>query len=124
MNQKDYQQSMQYIEKFYQQAKASEQRTPNRSSNSAFDDLPRSITEESSMFDNEHRNKRKAPVDEAGNGEFAFNNFDQSERFDDSVVSEKMKEMGKMGLAMKAGGPVDMLGVSIDSQSIDQSLIN
>lgn len=61
------------------------------------------------MFENKGR-AHKVPADEGGNGEFAFNNFDQSERFDDSMV--------------KAGGPVDMLGVSIDSQSIDQSLIN
>lgn len=49
MNKNDYMQSMQYIEKFYQQTKPPEAVDQN---DSGFDDLPKSVTEESSMFDN------------------------------------------------------------------------
>ena len=126
MNQKDYIQSMQYIEKFYQNKAGENKETPEESNGSHFDDLPKSVTEESSMFDNDQRNKNRSSIpqkqiqyEDGGHAEFAFNNFDTSERFDDSMTSEKF--------GRKTGGqhpPVDMLGVSIDSQSINQSMLN
>ena len=122
MNQKDYIQSMQYIEKFYQNAKAGETRPPEESNGSHFDDLPKSVTEESSMFEDQ-RNKNRSSIPQNKiqyndeNAEFAFNNFDTSERFDDSMTSDRFRKNG-------GKPPVDMLGVSIDSQSINQSLLN
>ena len=40
------------------------------------------------------------------------------------MTSEKLAEMGGKAITIKKGQPVDMLGVSIDSQSINQSLLN
>lgn len=52
MNQKDYQKSIQYIEQFYQNQSREGQSQSNHTAQGAdgFDDLPRSVTEESSLF--------------------------------------------------------------------------
>ena len=56
-------------------------------------------------------------------------NFDQSERFDDSMITPESKGVARgrmVGDEIGQGirGAIDVLGVSIDSQSIDQSINN
>lgn len=50
-------------------------------------------------------------------------NFDQSERFDESMMSRDLMGIG-MASGMIPGEPMDIMGVSINSQSMDQSLID
>ena len=112
MNKKDYQQSIQYIERFYQQ---NQQQQDN--SGILFDDAPKSVTEESSIFE---QKRKRSPV-------VMQNQFDQSQqKFDDSMDMDSGMVRGfrnsEIGIGMKDA--IDVLGVSIDSQSFDQSMID
>ena len=112
MNKKDYQQSIQYIERFYQQ---NQQQQDN--SGILFDDAPKSVTEESSIFE---QKRKRSPV-------VMQNQFDQSQqKFDDSMDMGSGMVRGfrnsEIGIGMKDA--IDVLGLSIDSQSFDQSLID
>lgn len=125
MNQKDYQQSYQYIEQFYQ--------NQSRGAEDAFEDMPKSITEESSLFVDERRGLRKdggkTLAAELAQQEEGYDGMNESqpnrlslrtgERYDDSMLSNQHLRHHLQADQFEG------MGMSIDSQSVsllEQSL--
>ena len=83
------------------------------------------MTEESSIFEKDVKKRKKSP-----SGDINQNQFDQShQKFDDSMMSPQSRSgmvrgfrKSEIGIGMKDA--IDVLGVSIDSTSFDQSLID
>ena len=167
MNKKDYQKSIKYIENFYQQQSGSNIESssgkPARQDDSGFlfDDVPKSVTEESSMIVDEKHNfnasgnkiapgtsnlPKKLYKNEKGLGNGIVNNgvkkdgvnqlmdnsisqkFDQSEKFDESRMSmQEANRINRVGHPLNAshhGEPLEIMGITIDSQSFTQSIID
>ena len=91
-----------------------------------FDDAPQSVTENSSIFENENKLKQrkisKQPQRSSPNPDEILGginqNFDKSDKFDESMLSYQSRDMNRyrqsqMGIGMKDA--IDVLGVSIDS---------